>query len=86
MIHLVVSKEEWERTSYPDIQPNIVRKLAGRPKTKRIRNLDEPRNPFKVSRAGGYVFCGNCKQKGHNSRGCKASMIGETNWQRRQRL
>ena len=67
MIHPVPNKEEWERTSYPDIHPNIVRKPAGRLKTKRIRKLDEPRNPFKISRAGGYMVCGNCKQKGHNS-------------------
>ena len=60
MIHLVPSEEEWERISYPDIHPNIVRKPAGRPKTKRIRKLDELRNPFKVTRVGGYVRSQRC--------------------------
>ena len=59
VIHPVPSEEEWERISYPDIHPNIIKKPAGRPKTKRIRKLDELRNPFEVIRAGGYVVCGN---------------------------
>uniref|UniRef100_A0A2N9IPX1 Uncharacterized protein n=1 Tax=Fagus sylvatica TaxID=28930 RepID=A0A2N9IPX1_FAGSY len=32
------------------------------------------------------VKCGKCHKEGHNSRSCKASITGETAWQRRQRL
>ncbi|KAF2305828.1 hypothetical protein GH714_008275 [Hevea brasiliensis] len=62
------------------------KKPAGKPKKRRIRAIDEPRNPFKLTRAGGTVYCGNCKQKGHNVRGCKAALTRDTPWQRRQRL
>lgn len=83
MIYPVPSEEEWERTDFPDVHPNVVRKPAGRPKKKRIRTADEPKNPYTTSRSGGYMVCGNCKQVGHNVRGCKASITSETTWQRR---
>ena len=51
------------------------------PKKKRMKAADEPKNPFKVSRAGGQVIYGNCKKDGHNVRGCKASVISESPWQ-----
>ena len=86
MIYPIPSKEEWETTNFPNVHLNVVRKPAGRPKKKRIRNLDKPKNPYKTSRSGGYMVCGNCKQRGHNVRGCKASITGETLWQRRNRL
>ena len=86
VINPVPSKEEWECTGYGDIHPNIPRKPAGRPKKKRIRSTDEPVNPYKVSRAGGYIVCENYGKQGHNIRGCKAAVIGETAWQKRMRL
>ncbi|CAH9067217.1 unnamed protein product [Cuscuta europaea] len=78
MIHPVPSKEEWETTIYPNIKAPIPRKPAGRPQKKRIRALEETRNPYKVSRSGKQVVCGNCKHVGHNVRGCKTSLTGET--------
>ena len=86
LINPVPSKDQWERTNFPDVHPNVVRKPAGRPRKQRIRNPNETTNPYKTSRLGGYVVCGNCKQRGHNVRGCKASITGETSWQRRNRL
>nr|POE91448.1 hypothetical protein CFP56_18336 [Quercus suber] len=32
------------------------------------------------------IKCGKCKKEGHNARRCKASITGETLWQRRDRL
>lgn len=79
------SQEEWETTPYPNIHPWVVRKPPGRPKKKRVRAPDEPRNPYKCLRAGGYVTCGKCEQKGHNARGCRADITGETASQARKR-
>ncbi|KAF2315942.1 hypothetical protein GH714_040737 [Hevea brasiliensis] len=86
VLHPLPRQHDWEKTNLPDIQPAMVRKPADRPKKRRIRAIDEPRNPFKLTRARGTVYCGNCKQKGHNVRGCKAALTGDTPWQRRQRL
>ncbi|KAK4572008.1 hypothetical protein RGQ29_030419 [Quercus rubra] len=32
------------------------------------------------------IKCGKCKKEGHNARGCKAGITGETPWQRRDKL
>ena len=53
---------------------------------KRKRDVDEPRNPYKVFRANKPVRCGRCQKEGHNARGCKANVTSETPWERRQRL
>ena len=51
-----------------------------------MKGPDELQNPYKLSRAGGLVVCGNCKQVGHNVRGCKASVTVEIAWQKQMRL
>ena len=43
----------------PDIELNIVRKPTGRPKKGRVRSADETKNPYRVSRAGNPIVCGN---------------------------
>ena len=53
---------------------------------KRKKDADEPNNPYKVSRSNRLIKCGFCHKEGHNSKGCKARITGETPWQRRQRL
>ncbi|KAL0015406.1 hypothetical protein SO802_002475 [Lithocarpus litseifolius] len=77
---------EWAETGQPaPVAPHIY-KPPGRPPKQRKKAADEPRNPYKASRMNRPVRCGKCKKEGHNSRGCKASITGETPWQRRQRL
>ena len=79
-------QSEWAETGQPaPLAPNIY-KPPGRPPKQRKRASDEPRNPYKASRLNKPVRCGKCKKEGHNSRGCKAGITGETPWQRRQRL
>ncbi|KAL0005104.1 hypothetical protein SO802_012665 [Lithocarpus litseifolius] len=60
-------------------------KEAGHPSKERGAP-DEPKNPYKASRLNRPVRCGKCKKEGHNLRGCKVGITGETPWQRRQRL
>ena len=79
-------QSEWAETGQPaPLAPNIY-KPPGRPPKQRKRASDEPRNPYKASRPNRPIRCGKCKKEGHNSRGCKAGITGETPWQRRQRL
>ena len=61
-------------------------KLLGRPPKQRKRDPEEPRNPYRVSRMNKIIKCGKYKKEGHNTRGCKTGIIGETSWQRRDRL
>ncbi|XP_030970261.1 uncharacterized protein LOC115990585 [Quercus lobata] len=78
-------QSEWMSSGQPKPVASIVYKPPGRPPMKRKRDADEP-NPYKVSRGNRPVRCGRCQQEGHNARGCKANVTGETAWERRQRL
>ena len=62
----VPSQEEWEKIELLDIYPPMPRKPTRRPKKKRIRGPDEPKNAYRVLRAGGKIVCGNYGQVGHN--------------------
>ncbi|XP_057460065.1 uncharacterized protein LOC130750474 [Actinidia eriantha] len=53
------------------IAPPFYRKQTGRPKKLRRRGVDEPINPYKVSRRNKGVTCAKCLQLGHNQRSCK---------------
>ena len=79
-------QSEWMSSGQPKPVAPTIYKPLGRPPMKRKRDADEPRNPFKVSRANKPMRCGRCQNEGHNARGCKANVIGETPWERRQRL
>ncbi|KAL0007954.1 hypothetical protein SO802_009456 [Lithocarpus litseifolius] len=79
-------QSEWVSSGQPKPVVSIIYKPPGRPPMKRKRNADEPRNPYKVSRANKLVRCGRCQKEGHNARGCKANVTGETPWERRKRL
>ncbi|GKV07426.1 hypothetical protein SLEP1_g19207 [Rubroshorea leprosula] len=77
--------DEWESVGLNPVEAPIIREPPGRPRKVRKKAVDEPRNPYKVSRRNKPVKCGNCNQEGHNSRGCRAAVTGETTWQRRMR-
>ena len=81
----MLGQSEWMSSGQPKPVAPVVYKPLGRPPMKRKKDADEP-NPYKVSRANRAVRCGRCQQKGHNARGCKANVTGETPWERRQRL
>ncbi|XP_057421001.1 uncharacterized protein LOC130735344 [Lotus japonicus] len=54
-----------------------MRRAPGRPKKKRVRAADEPRDPHKLQRFQSTVFCGNCRRAGHNIRSCKAKTAAD---------
>ena len=59
------------------VTPTIY-KPPGRPPIKRKKDVDELRNPYRVSRANKPIRCGRYQKEGNNARGCKANVTGET--------
>ena len=53
------------------ILPLVVRRAPGRPKIVRQRTVDEPTNPYKLTRSGYVVKCGNYGGLRHNYKGCQ---------------
>ena len=78
-------QSEWMSSGQPKPVAPIVYKPPGRPPMKRKRDVDEL-NLYKVSKANRPVRCGRCQKKGHNTRGCKINVTGETPWEKRQKL
>lgn len=69
-VHTMPGPEEWPDVgAYDEILPPVDRVQPGRPRKVRRRAPDEPTNPYKISRSGYVVTCGNCRGKGHNYKG-----------------
>ncbi|PKI31875.1 hypothetical protein CRG98_047735 [Punica granatum] len=66
-INLVRGEDLWDKSGHEAILPPKYCRGGGRPKKKRTKNNDVLANPFKAKR-GGEQKCGNCDDKGHNSR------------------
>ena len=86
IIQPMPGQSEWVQIGHATPVAPHVYKPPGRPPKLRKKAPDEPRNPYRVSRMNKTIKCGKCHREGHNSRGCKAIVTGETTWQRRQRL
>ena len=70
IVYNVASMEQWRRTSIDPLEPPKDKIQRGRPKIKRKRHPSEPKNPYKLSKAGTIIKCSECKKVGHNSRTC----------------
>nr|XP_023898952.1 uncharacterized protein LOC112010817 [Quercus suber] len=69
---------EWVETNQPaSIAPHVY-KPPGRPPKQRKRDLEEPRNPYRVSRMNKTIKCGKCKKEGHNTQGSKSIKTKQT--------
>ena len=77
---------EWISSGQPTPIAPTIYKLPGRPPIKRKRDADEPRNPYKVSKANKPIKCGRCQKEEHNIRGCMANVTSETPWERKKRM
>jgi hypothetical protein len=69
-IHPMPGPDEWPKVTVDTILPPLVRAQPGRPKKARRKETDEPEHPYKVTRQGYDVRCGNCGLIGHNVRSC----------------
>ncbi|KAL7194197.1 hypothetical protein ACSBR1_034580 [Camellia fascicularis] len=69
-VHNYFSKETYFRTYSFMINP-MPRKPVGKPRKKRKKAADEPKNVHRVSRKYKTVQCAKCMGFGHNRRSCK---------------
>ncbi|XP_038707254.1 uncharacterized protein LOC120002562 [Tripterygium wilfordii] len=58
----------WPKSELDVVVPPKLRKMPGRPKKKRRREINENVLKHKLSRVGRLVTCNVCKSKGHNAR------------------
>ena len=77
-IPLMSGQFEWMSSSQPKLVVPIIYKPPDRPPMKRKKDADEPRNPYKVSRANKLVRCEMRQKEVHNAKGCKANVTGKT--------
>ncbi|GKC11130.1 hypothetical protein Tco_1007912 [Tanacetum coccineum] len=68
-------KIEWPSTLVPP-KPHPKIRRPPKKRKKSVVELDELVKGVKLSKKGSTVTCSNCKGKGHNKRGCKASVRG----------
>ena len=61
----------WAATPYNPPLPPKERRQPGKPKMKRVREPDEPINPYKLSRNCLVMKCKNYGKPKHNTRTCK---------------
>ena len=86
IIQPMSGQSEWVEINQPALIAPHVYRPPGKPPKQRKRDPEKPRNPYRVFRMNKIIKCGKCKKEGHNARWCKASIAGETPWQRRDRL
>ncbi|GMY25988.1 putative transcription factor interactor and regulator CCHC(Zn) family [Fagus crenata] len=68
----------WPQSNRDTILPPPYRKQPGKPKKRRRREHDEPRNTYRVLRIHAPGKCRKCGQVGHNKRSCKNDPTNET--------
>ncbi|GKC57445.1 zinc finger, PMZ-type containing protein, partial [Tanacetum coccineum] len=68
-IKLVPGSRMWKRNNNVPLLPPIIRKMLGRPRTRRIRH--PTKGDHHVSRAGRPITCQDYCERGHNKGSCK---------------
>ncbi|KAK8628333.1 hypothetical protein V6N13_064042 [Hibiscus sabdariffa] len=70
------SCRKWDLTDEP-ILPPVIRRLVGRPQTKRRKEPDEPvKATGRLAKLGVQMTCSKCGSKGHNKRSCRGQVGG----------
>nr|POE80791.1 hypothetical protein CFP56_51819 [Quercus suber] len=72
------TKNMWQSTRLPFVQPPIKRRPPGRPKKSRVKEPDEPTCHTKLRRVGVPKKCKACGRLGHNKRSCKGEVRGNS--------
>ncbi|GKA81052.1 hypothetical protein Tco_0787744 [Tanacetum coccineum] len=66
------------QSMYSTVLPPKPRKMPGRPRKKRIRDIGEGGSSTRVSKVGLQGSCSNCKKPGHNKSSCKEPIVEQT--------
>jgi hypothetical protein len=67
----------WPATDTEAINPPLMRRAPGRPKKKRNRSNDEPKDSRVLPRHLSTVQCTKCLKFGHNIRSCKGKTAAD---------
>ncbi|KAL7251512.1 hypothetical protein ACSBR1_013363 [Camellia fascicularis] len=68
----------WPKTGCDLLLPPKLKRPTGRPFKHRVRDPNEPKNPYKLQRRQSTLKCSNCGCYGHNQRTCKGPVKGKT--------
>ncbi|XP_058211586.1 uncharacterized protein LOC131323758 [Rhododendron vialii] len=72
MIQPIPGKHDWVKSNNEEVLPPFMRRPSGKPKKVRRKAAEEAEDTRAgLSRAGRYMPCSKCLQKGHNLRSCK---------------
>ncbi|CAI9276286.1 unnamed protein product [Lactuca saligna] len=64
------SSDMWPEINYTPPLPPIIRRMPGRPATKRKKSTTENTGTHRVSKDGKKMICSICKEIGHNKATC----------------
>ncbi|GKA90758.1 hypothetical protein Tco_0812628 [Tanacetum coccineum] len=67
-----------DQSMYSTVLPLKPRKIAGRPRKKRIRAIGEGGSSTKVSKVGSQGSFSNCRKHGYNKASCKEPVVEQT--------
>ncbi|WOL11106.1 transcription factor interactor and regulator CCHC(Zn) family [Canna indica] len=71
LLEPLTGKDTWPEVGGPFVLPPRVKKMSGRPKKKRRREINEDNSSTSIlSRRGTIITCHMCHQVGHNRRCC----------------
>ncbi|XP_028064760.1 uncharacterized protein LOC114267884 [Camellia sinensis] len=77
LINPLNGQNQWPKTGCEPLLPPELKRPTGRPQKQRIRDLDEPQNPFKLQRKCTSLKCSKFGVHGHNQRTCKGPVKGK---------
>ncbi|XP_028058575.1 uncharacterized protein LOC114262418 [Camellia sinensis] len=78
LINILNGQDQWPKTgSEPFLPSNKLKRPTNRPQKQRIRDPDEPQNPFKLQRKCTSLKCSKCGVHGHNQRTWKGPVKGK---------
>ncbi|KAF7119809.1 hypothetical protein RHSIM_Rhsim13G0150100 [Rhododendron simsii] len=88
MIHPIPGKHDWEKSNQEQIRPPFMRRPSGRPRKARRKAAEEVEDTGTetLSRAGRYMSCAKCLQRGHNVRSCKNPIHPNSNMLKKKDL
>ncbi|WOL20552.1 hypothetical protein Cni_G29357 [Canna indica] len=70
LLQPLMGKDTWPPVDEPNVLPPPVKKMSGRPKKKRKRDVHEDDSTTRIETRGLIITCQICFQDGHNRRTC----------------